>query len=327
MKKLGVVVALGLFFLMRASATFAAVDLSIGGTAWYIWWIPAWEKAKTITTAYTDGPIIVTGDDRNFRPASNVMGGPVISIGFLDRWSIKSVFAIGRFAYHSAGAGRNVTIYQNGFDMWVSHGNNNRSLLKWESDTTLECAVNRVFRIFAGFRSQGYRNQERSSHYTISGFPEILKRVLSGETRGYGCGLGFGLHVPLATDFSLIMEASGMALWFQEKIRINYSKTFLISLFGGYIPYWQVPNKGKFLSYGGTAALAFEYAISKVNTTLALGGRYQLLVARQKYGNPFKNDASLDVVDGEFDHSFGVTLSVIYTFHIGRKKIKFTVEE
>lgn len=317
MRKLAIVITLGLFFILRAAASFATVDLSIGGTAWYIWWDPAWKDGRMTTKVYTMSPSLLFEDARDFQPNSNIMGGPVISIAFLDRWSIQSVFTIGRFRYNSRGLVRTGMLEAGRYEETASYKRYMRSILKWDSDTSIGCAINRVVKIFAGFKSQGYRYKEYLDDYLIS--EDIFNRVLKDEVSAYGCGLGIGLTIPLVEHFYLMMSASGLALWTREKASIDHWRTIIISTKDGIYPIPMMAGKGSFFSYGGTAALSFSYVIQKINTTISAGGRYQLLFNRQRYNDLLNNDVAMNIIDKQYDHFFGVTLSAIYTFHIGKK--------
>jgi len=304
-----------LMFFLQTSSSFAAVDLSIGGTAWYVWWNPAWSDAKSTTSVIGGGPGLFIEDSHDFKPSSNAMAGPVISIGFLERWSIQSVFTIGRFQSVSNGFSRDTMVFQN-ISMSASYKKYTRDILKWDSDTSIGCAVHRMVKIFAGFKWQGYRYDEHLDNFMMVQ-PPFIRRVLSDDVNGYGGGIGLGLTIPLGAEFYLMMSVSGLALWSFEKIDINRSKSYYIDL-TGLNPLLMWEQKGRYFSYGGSASLSFAYYIKKINTTISIGGRYQLLFNRQRYNNLFYNDAAMNIIDGQYDRFFGITMSAIYTFHIGK---------
>ncbi|MBP7736255.1 MAG: hypothetical protein KA369_09820 [Spirochaetes bacterium] len=309
--------------LFKAAYALAAVDLSIGGTAWYVWWNPAWSDAKSITMVYIENPGLFIEDSRDFKPSPNAMAGPVISIGFLGRWSIQSVFAMGQFKAHSRGFSR--TQFLSGVSgnggLSASYKKYSRDILKWDSDTSIGCAVHRMVKIFGGFKAQGYRYEERLDDVLPGSTPVIIGRFLVDEVKAFGGGIGVGLTFPLGADFYLMMSASGLALWSTEKVRINRARSFLYenSVFS-LLPVR--PEKGRYFSYGGSASLSLAYNISRINTTLSLGGRYQLLYNMQRFNKNringyFNNDVSMNIIDKEYDHFFGILVSAIYTFHIG----------
>lgn len=303
--------------------SYAETTISIGGTAWYIWWKPAWTDAKTLSTiaAGGDDTALFLEDSHDFRPSSNLMGGPIISIGFLERWSIQSVFTIGRFTSKSGGISLLTGLVPPQVFAAYSNKRYNRDILKWDSDTSFGCSVHRIVKIFAGFKAQGYRYEERMQDSLLND-DIYYKRLLTDDVQAYGGGLGLGLTIPVVTEFYIMMSASGIALWSQENITIKRNLSYIIASLHDVMPLLIMPpKKGRYFSCGGTASLSFVYNIEKINTTISLGGRYQILFNRQKYNknNPFNSDVSMNIIDKEYDHFAGVTLSAIYTFHLGRK--------
>jgi hypothetical protein len=316
MKRLLIAALLGFSFLLPAPSFAAPVDLSLGGTVWYIWWKPAWTDARAETLYYTSGiTALMYEDAHDFKPVSNVMAGPVISIGFLDRWSIQSVLTMGKFRAMSQGLSSELVIISTGGALNSEYKKYSRDILKWDSDTSIGCAVHRMVKIYAGFKAQGYRYKEYL--YDILAGTAYLQRMLDDDVKAYGCGLGIGLNIPLGANFYLQMGASGIALWSYESIDVNNSRTFIFA--GGAPEYFILKGrKGRYFSYGGTASLGLAYNIEKINTAISIGGRYQLLFNRQKFRNLLDNNAAMNIVDKQYDHFFGVTLSAIYTFHIGK---------
>jgi hypothetical protein len=316
MKKYRVVLVL--LFILKTASSFADVDLSIGGTAWYAWWQPAWSDAKSTSFVLQANPGLFIEDSHDFKPTSNAMAGPVVSLSFLGRWSIQSVFTIGKFKSFSSGPSYDAVLFSNHQNLVASYKKYTRDILKWDSDTSIGCAVHRMVKIFAGFKTQGYRYEERLDDVMYEESLMLIHRALVDDVKAYGCGLGLGLTIPLGADFYLMMSASGLVLWSFEKININRSKSYMVQKNGPYfLPVIQ--RKGRYLSYGGSAALSLAYNIKKIDTTISLGGRYQLLLNRQRYNNLFFNDVAMNIIDGQYDHFFGVTVSAIYTFHIGKK--------
>jgi hypothetical protein len=298
--------------------SFATTDISIGGTAWYIWWRPAWLVARTSTAILNPEHIVTRENASDFQTRSDIMGGPMLSLSFLDRWGISSVFVIGKFRYTADGPSTAI-----GFSIpdlkritGIIYKKYERDVLKWDSDSSLSCAINQYIKIFAGFKAQGYSYKEIMTDVNLIGGPPFIYRKLEDDVKGFGPGLGIGLTVPLTHNFFLMMNVSGIALWFKEKIDIN---TSLIT--NNNINYAMIlwEHKGDIFSYGGTGSMSLAYYIEKADITLALGGRYQLLYNNQKQKNWFFNDIAMNIVDGRFDHLYGVTFSAIYSFHIGKK--------
>ena len=211
-------------------------------------------------------------------------------------------------------------VFGNATSISMSHKKFRRDILKWDSDTSIGCAVHRMLKIFAGFKWQGYRYEERLDNLMMVQ-PPIIKRILTDDVNGYGGGIGLGLTIPLGAEFYLMMSVSGLALWSYEKIDINRNKSFFIDIIG-IRPLLTWDQRGKYFSYGGSASLSFAYNIKKINTTMSIGGRYQLLFNRQRYDNIFYNDVAMNIIDKQYDHFFGVTMSVLHTFHIGKKIVE-----
>ncbi|MBN2077590.1 MAG: hypothetical protein JW838_01400 [Spirochaetes bacterium] len=317
MKRYGTIFCLMFLIIAGSSTSFARVDLSIGGTAWYAWWSPAWSDAKTSTVVYNLPSLALFNEDsRDFRPASNVMAGPMISIAFLQRWSIQTVFTMGKFYFSSHGLSRDYAIDPGTVFATYTYKKYTRETLKWDSDSSIACSLHRMVKLFAGFKWQGYRYEERLHNYFLSE-TTIFKRVLFDDVRAYGGGIGLGLTIPAVKNFFVLINASALMLWSMEKINIIGGKSFAVSSTDGFYFLPLKPPRGSYLSYGGTASLSLAYVIDAINTTISLGGRYQLLFNRQKSGNPFINDVSMNIIDRRYDHFFGITMSAVYSFHIG----------
>jgi hypothetical protein len=323
MRKLTILLVSASTIILHAASASAAVDLSIGGTAWYAWWKPAWSDGKASNRAYNKGLAFFLEDSHDFKPSSNAMAGPIISLGFLERWSIQTVFTMGRLLFKSNGTSSDMLIAPGFTNTAPSYKKYTRDVLKWDSDTSIGCAVHRMVKIFAGFKHQGYRYDETMKNTLfIPSDTNFFYRALTDDVRSYGGGLGVGLTIPVVADFYIMASVSGVALWSYETISVRQRDTLIYSISAGNVGIlFLIPQKGHYFSYGGGASLSLAYNIEKINTTLSLGGRYQILFNRQGYNkyNPLFNDVSINIIDGQYDHFFGITLSAIYTFHIGKK--------
>jgi hypothetical protein len=323
MKRVLPVIAV-LFSLVLPCRLLASVDLSIGGTAGYIWWKPAWHDSKSYlryaTTGMATAGLFYLEDVSDFRTAGNVMGGPVLHLRFPGNWSISSVFIIGRYLFRengpSAGGGL-ACINPPGICVPFINAMVNkyeRECLKWDSDTTLGYSFNRYLKIFAGVKIQGYRYTQRLIYNPFNDI-NITVRDLQDSVQNYGPGLGLGLTVPLVENLYLMSTLSGIVLWGFEQVKVNRS----YNVFAGVVtPYFFYYPDGRFLSYGFNATLSFGYYIEKIRTMIAIGGRYQLLYNRQNTGGLFKPDVALNIINGQYDNFFGITMSVTYTFKIGK---------
>lgn len=311
-----VLCALALFLPSLAPAS---TNISIGGTAWYVWWKPAWADNKSaFLYQFKETSGYWFEDSRDFKRSSAAMAGPIISIGFLDRWTISSVVVIGTMDFYTRGFAQGIDLYNE--TSGLTNKGYSRHVLKWDSDTTLGFTPHRYIKLYAGFKAQGYRYREITHFYDLSAFPAVYvdHAENTDSVNCYGPGMGIGATVPLVENLYLLANLSGVFLWCVEKSDLNLNRTYGLDSTGFVLSYIHLP-RGKFISYGGTASLSLAYAISKINTTLALGGRYQLLYNRQRSGNILHNDVTMNIIDRQYDHFFGVTFSVIYTFTIGKQ--------
>ncbi|HOT43591.1 MAG TPA: hypothetical protein PLM53_03935 [Spirochaetota bacterium] len=298
----------------------AETTISLGGTAWYVWWKPAWSDNRWQGYyLWNDSAGYWNEDAKDFGLSSNIMAGPIISIGFLDRWSISSVAVLGTMSHKASGVGFGTDVISR--TAGATHKDYSRRVLKWDSDTTVGCAVHKYVKLYAGFKAQGYRYQETIHYYDFTAFPDISIDHSEGtnNVNCYGPGLGISGSIPLVENLYMVIGLSGVVLWCTERGNTALSRTYGLESSGFVFTCFYMP-RGKFLSYGGTAALSLAYTIARINTTFSLGGRYQLLYNRQKRGNMVHSDVTMNIIDGQYDHFAGITLSVLYTFHIGKRE-------
>lgn len=310
--------------LIFPAASFASVSISVGGKVWYAWWQPAWSDGKMLTNEIVPtikGVGSMKVNSKNFMPSGSVLAGPSLSIGFLKRWSISSVFLAGKYLHRSSGLASCESILSSilfppaSFYMDVSQQTYTRRSVKMESDTTVSCSLHRYVKFFAGFKYQGYRYNEEFKEVRTT---DASYRELRDEVKQFGGGVGLGGTVPLGANFFLLASASGIALWgfetttFSTEYGISFpSPVYTLNLV------WK--GKGRFFSYGCSTSLSLAYYIARIGTTVSIGGRYQVLFYRQKYHDIFRNDVAMNIVNGKYDHFYGVTFSMTYSFRIGKK--------
>lgn len=309
-------IILVLFFPVLAAAS---ASISLGGTAWYVWWNPAWADNKWRGLYIWGSEAGYWAEDsHDFEPSSNAMAGPMLSIGFLDRWTISTVTVLGKMDFYSQNFALGIDYINEAAGL--ANKGYSRHVLKWDSDTTVGCAVHKYIKLYAGFKAQGYRYREIIHYYDLTAFPSVFIDHSEGtdSVECYGPGLGIGATVPLVENLYMLVNLSGVFLWCTEKLNPSMNDTWGLDASGYVFTRFFLPP-GKFISYGGTASLSLAYTIDRINTTLALGGRYQLLFNRQRTGNLWSNDITMNIIDRQYDHFYGVTLSAIYTFHVGKK--------
>ncbi|TAL39817.1 MAG: hypothetical protein EPN93_00810 [Spirochaetes bacterium] len=216
-----------------------AVGMSAGATAWYTQW----------KTDAQDSPEINPG----------LLYGPVLGVDFAERWSVTSVFLTGSFeADPVAGASPHFRRY--------------------DSDTTLNFALSRWFKVFGGLKYM---------RYDFS-FTENVPLFETSEFYhyAYGPGLGIGVTLPVTDSLFALVNVSGM---------------YLAGKTGG-----DTVQSQDWTEYGLNTTASLAWYLASLSTTLSAGIRYQRV--------SFSNDAGSG---SEETHSFlGVTVSAIYHFSL-----------
>ncbi|MBN2078123.1 MAG: hypothetical protein JW838_04100 [Spirochaetes bacterium] len=311
--------------LIFPASTFASVSISVGGNVWYAWWQPAWSDGKMLINTILPvigGVVSSKVNSKNFTPSGSVLAGPSLSIGFLKRWSISSVFLAGKYLHRSSGLAPFEDVWSSmlfsltSLNFGVSHQTYTRRSVKMESDTTVSCSLHRYVKLFTGFKYQGYAYDEEFKEVRTT---DASYRELRDEVKQYGAGIGLGGTLPLGANFFLLASTSGIALWGFETT--TFSTQYCISF--PWPPAYTLTlawkGKGRFFSYGCSTSLSVAYYIARIGTTVSIGGRYQVLFYRQKYHDIFRNDVAMNIVNGKYDHFYGVTFSMTYSFRIGGK--------
>ena len=175
--------------------------------------------------------------------------GPALAVKINDDFVINSIFLYGKF---------NVT--QTGFSYTYD---------RYDSDTSLGYRLNNYLKLFGGLKFMGYKAD--------------LPGATSFDYKSYGPAAGLSGVFPIADDFFLLANASGMYLW-SNSSSPGTSDT-----------------KGNV--YGYNTSASFAYYIAPASVTLSLGGRYQAFTMHDD--------------DGDTKIKFyGVTASATYTFGI-----------
>ena len=106
-----------------------------------------------------------------FDPA--LLYGPVLALGFGGRWSLSTIFLYGRFNMDN-------------------EDSKSEKIDRYDSDTALNCSINRYVKFFGGAKFMGYDMQGSSfSHMAL------------------GPALGVGVTLPLSDTF-LLWNARGL---------------------------------------------------------------------------------------------------------------------
>lgn len=136
-----------------------AADMSIGVTTWYAWWDYDQDN-----------------NDNEFDPA--LMYGPVLSLGFMDNWSVSAVLLYGSFEDINLGID-----YE-----------------RYDSDLAINYRINSYLKLFAGAKFL----------YIDVDSGESYHRVTSPS-------LGVSLTIPMAQSLFLLGNLSGFYGWGSEK--------------------------------------------------------------------------------------------------------------
>lgn len=97
-------------------AILRAADITVGASVWYTSW-----------------DIELEDDLGTIESERGLMYGPVFSIAFLERWSLAGLFLYGKFEDPE----------MDGVSVWSNQD-------RYDFDLTLNFAINKVFKIFAG---------------------------------------------------------------------------------------------------------------------------------------------------------------------------------
>ncbi len=289
-----------IIFLLYVTKAADAVSVSVGGNLWYQWWQPAWEENRfkyNFVMPTSSGYSVF--DFKNMGTDSSLLFGPVLSLRFLGRFSISSVFMYGKFNYNASGRGTNYYLFITPsvnpvvatIDSQVS-----RNLVRWDSDTTGSYSFSDYLYFFLGFKIQGYQYKE-----AFFAPPSFWYRTRS-RVDTYGTGAGFGTILPLFGDLCFTASASAIVMWGFQSAGIRDTGSTAL----------QIINDGKFLANGGTFTGGLIYKIHAVGTVVSVGFRYQLLKYYQRL-----NETGYDILSGKMERIYGLTFSAVYTLNFG----------
>jgi len=208
LKKVFVMVISILILTAAFSTPSYSLGVSAGVSTWYTWW----EMNDNESDSTTD-----MGDA--------LMYGPMVALRFNSQWSLSSVFLYGKFENDSEDDGPPTKIK------------------RYDSDTTLNYAINRYFRVFAGFKFMGYKFD-------------------GGKNYGYGPGIGIGIVLPVTEQFMIMGSFSGLYQWGTEEDDENDNG---------------MTYKSDSTSKGFNTSLTMAYYIPAAAVTLSAGFRYQYL--------------------------------------------------
>ena len=299
MKNKSVLIVVIIVIITAASAFQAdAEDISIGGTALYQWWRPAWNTGKIIFYSQQSPPII----DYTF-PSFPVFRqfryGPSLSIKFLRNWEISPEFTYGKTSGNTNGASiapdplyRKVAISIVEHDMHASIGYYALDFLK----------------VFAGLRVELVNTDITYNH--ISSMPELFHIGLKGETLNFTPELGVHFIVPVTGIISLMLDLSGTFQSGSEKKYYNMNNIYHFDLSGFKLDFFRIP-RAQYRAIGGNSFLSVKINIPESDVSLIAGAYYRVLRYFQK-----NSERGLFIMNRSLDHTYGLSLTAAYLFSI-----------
>lgn len=196
-----------------------AADITVGASAWYTSW-----------------DIELEDDLGTIESEMGLMYGPVFSIAFLDRWSLAGLFLYGKFEDPE----------MDGVSLWSNQD-------RYDFDLTLNFAINKVFKIFAGGK-----------------YIRFIFHVPGSEDSSYTMfGPGAGLSATFNIWASLYLTANASYVYMKGEAELVDSTVDLVTR-------------------GVNASMALAWYIAPASTTLYIGGRYQRLLEDRKEDDNFK---------------------------------------
>ena len=269
------------------------VNISVGASIWYAWWQPAWSTMEDLSLPFT-----VSDSDFEFDFTEYGLYGPLFSVKFLKKWSISSVFMIGKY---KAVIDKTYTL-----GPIISRIYYNRNILKYDSDTTVSYSITNYLKIFAGFKIQGYDYKQDMLLYKYDPIDDTNQTTQKNTTTllNYGPGIGFGLTFNIADNLFFLFNASGILLYGKLENKVDDFNT-------NFVPEPPMPQTiiMKLLTYGGNTSVSLAYYIPSMSTSLILGFRYQVLASKAIPDNEMMID--------KLDHFWGISFTAVYSFSVG----------
>lgn len=301
----GAIIAL----MMAMPAAAAPVSVSIGHSVWCSWWEPAWKDGKNFLPPASPGlaaanPVSLPNQINEFRLKPALMHGPLISISFLDKWSVSTLFMYGKFRAISSGPRPQSLFGKSRFKKEID---------RYDSDSTINYSFNKIVKVFVGFKYQSYRYLEKVAYWSISELA-VFRGQGTSRFESLGPGAGLGLTIPLPRNFFILGSLAASYFWGSAAYRYDDLYYYRISS-GSYNPALFQYQKEYFTSIVGNGSLSLAYYLAPASLTLGLGGRYQVMWhmhEHKKRGFLYYN--------GRYDHFWGITISVVYSFTLGNSK-------
>lgn len=309
------IIALSLFMIPRPAYT---ASLNIGGTVWFAWWHFSLEDPIRAKIA----PYSSLYNRYRMKPA--FLYGPTISVDLPKGFGLSASF-----------------IYTNGYRIYARSVSilspyefvrDKYRISRYDLDSTISYSPVSYFKIFMGFKFQGYDYTGRALGMDMDG-TGFRKSFITGSDRSLGAGLGFGFTAPIVGGLYFQWNLSGLYLNMRFKYHGDFFKVETA-------PSSYTPGEGDlrfwYHSYGGNTNVSLAYLISEISSTIILGFRYQLL---------YNIMYDLDIVDHilmpinfaipahainrfmqhrgnnkKYDHFYGISFAFVHSVELTKSK-------
>jgi hypothetical protein len=279
-----------------------AVDLSVGGTALFSWWDPAWSNGKMII--YT--PDLIKIPD-NYAPRYKILQsylyGPDLSIRFLRNFEISTSFRYAQEKTEGTGWGyvpqpgrRKIEMSFDRYDVYARAGY-----------YVLDCIMP-----YAGLRVELLKQKVEYTQASYYFMLYYMHASLKGETLKFTPEIGLHFAIPASPFFTFLVDC---AVIFQSgSDTLKYQNMY--DQWKYQFSYAPIPV-GKYYAAGCNLAIAARINIPTINTSFTVGAQYRMLGYIQN-----TKDRGLFNLNGAIDHSGGITCSAMYTFSLADRKGK-----
>jgi hypothetical protein len=308
------------FMLAIAPRPAYTASLNIGGTVWFAWWNFSLENA--IRGAAMPHLSLYN----RYRMKPTFLYGPSLSLDFAEHFSISAMFIYtDTYRIYS----RTVSILSP-----TEFERSTHAVSRYDLDTTFSYAPVSFFKIFTGFKFQGYDFTGRVRETDLDG-TGFRKNWITGRDRSLGAGLGIGFTVPIAEGLYFLWNISGLYLnmrfhYYTDFFKLETSPSVL------YIP-GEVDIRYWYHSYGGNTNASLAYVIQRISSTIIFGFRYQVLyntLYNLDLKNPILNvpynSAVLSHIQGRYmqhhgndkvyDHFYGISFAFVYSVELTKNK-------
>lgn len=223
--------------------------VTVGGTVYYAGWDPFWRNENRFEMM---PPFINKIDGQYVLKAAAPIYGPVIAVGFNEKWGLSLSGLFGTYRYDYSGNTILMDLFA-GINSRIFPTQKSRLCYKYDGDLLANYSIERHTRLFFGLKYQGYHYRENGYDLFFSVVMPIAKTV---TYHSGGIGLGILNATPLGKGFFIQTQVSFQAMAGAEQTDGYGTAAILACL-------------------GGNATGGIAYHITPAHLTIALGGRIQ----------------------------------------------------